>query len=109
MGTLGTLRELFEQQREWYGGHPRAWDLALWSGVSPQGTVFALERLRRIGLVEEVPPYDVGRARRYRLVHSHPLYLAFRNLFAAERAVSQRSRRFGRVPPTPPPLLPSNG
>jgi hypothetical protein len=75
----------------------RAWDIALWSGVTPQGAAVILERLREAGIVEIAILPGRGRAAEYRLTREHPWHDAFHHLFTAERA----ARRLQRDPPDP--------
>lgn len=94
VATLRTMRELFEVEAEpepWPHA-PRAWDLALRNGVTPQGSAEAMERLLRGGLVSEVPPERPHRAVGYRLLASHPLVPPLARLFRTERAISHRAR-----------------
>lgn len=83
VATVRTLRELFTQAVSPHGYTVRAWDLALGTGVSPQGSANSLERLRRAGLVDAYPS-PPGYASRYGLV-DHPLLDPLSRLFDAER------------------------
>lgn len=89
VGTLRTFRELaLEYGRPW-DGPKRAWDVALWSGVTPQGSTQCMERIHRAGLVVSLPPDRPWRARRYRLDVTHPLCPHLIRLFRAEEACSR--------------------
>ncbi len=85
VATLRTTRELFRQRGEPFRGPRRAWDLALWSGVTPQGSANSLERLTRLRLVEVLPADRAGHAPAFRLNRSHPLVEPLARLFEAER------------------------
>jgi hypothetical protein len=87
VATLRTIRELFTLE-----GGPgvysnRAWDVALWSGVTPQGSADSLDRLHRVGLVKCFRPERIGQARSFRLDRDYPLAAPLARLFAAERAM----------------------
>ena len=87
VATLRTLRELFTLE-ESPGVYPnRAWDVALWSGVTPQGSADALDRLHRVGLVQCFRPDRIGEARSFRLDRDYPLAAPLARLFAAEWAM----------------------
>lgn len=86
VATLRTTRELFRRKAGRQRRPPRAWDLALWSGVTPQGSADALESLHRVGLVAWVPPFRPGDAASFRLDRGHLLAEPLADLFAAERA-----------------------
>jgi hypothetical protein len=78
VATLRTTRELFRHV------YPlRAWDLSLRTGVTPQGSANSLERLHRLGLVEECIS-DPWEASRFRLDSEHYLFQPLADLFAAE-------------------------
>jgi len=101
VATLRTMREVFRK-----GGHElRAWDVALWSGVTPQGSTNSLDRLSRLGLVETIPSPGPGHARSYRLDSRHPLVDPVSRLFRAEghmvRRACPRGARVRQVPPHP--------
>jgi hypothetical protein len=83
VATTRTMRELFMQAHSQHGPTVRAWDLALYSGVSPQGSTNSLVRLCGAGLVD-VFPSDPGCAPRFGLIE-HPLLNPLGHLFAAER------------------------
>lgn len=93
VATLRTMRELFRQHGEAPREGPRAWDLALRSGVSAQGAADSLERLERAGLVRELARERPWRAHGYRLKRHHPLVAPMRRLFEAERSVARRRDR----------------
>lgn len=93
VATLRTMRELFRQHDEAPRQGPRAWDLALQSGVSAQGSADSLDRLERAGLVTALSPERPWRARGYRLERHHPLVVPMRRLFEAERSVARREER----------------
>ena len=92
VATLRTLRELFRLEST-LGGPSRPWDVALWSGVSPQGSANSLARMDRMELVVEVPSAEDHGAARYWLNERHPLYGPLADLFEAERAVARGRRR----------------
>lgn len=85
VGTLRTMRELFHQDERWSGGSCRAWDLALWTRVTPQGASKSMKRLAREKLVRTFPSRVRGRAPTYRLIRSHPLTPPLAHLFEVER------------------------
>lgn len=85
VAALRTTRELFWQAADSPARVPRAWDLALETGVSPQGSAVATARLVRAGLVTEVPARRPGRAAGFRLDAGHPLVAPLDRLFATER------------------------
>ena len=87
VATLRTMRELFRQEADPEASCPRAWDLALWSGVTPQGSTEAVRRLVRARLVSEVPSGRPRRAAGYRLDRLHPLVPPLSRLFALEARV----------------------
>ncbi len=89
VGTVKTLRELVLLREETTMGPVRAWDAALWSGVSVQGSTGCMKRLHRAGLVASLPPDRPWRARRYRLDTGHPLAGPLIHLFKAERAATR--------------------
>lgn len=93
VATLRTTRELFILDPEWSNGSPRAWDLSLRTGVSPQGSADALERLRRLGLVHVLDPTRPGRAPGHRIDWVHPLATPLARLFEAERIMVHRRTR----------------
>lgn len=90
VGTVRTIRELFRQEQEPFTSPARAWDLALWSGVTTQGTVYCLERLHRLGLARIASPGGPDRAASFRIDRSHPMYLPLARLFQAERVATRR-------------------
>jgi hypothetical protein len=90
VATLRTTRELFAQGRAM-----RAWDLALRTGVSPQGSADALARLERLGLAWAVTDPPRGYAASFTIDHSHALVKPLSRLFSAEYALAPRPpRRF---------------
>lgn len=94
VATTRTIRELLRKDAENPGGPQRAWDLALWTGVSPGGSAHALDRLEDAGLVVALRPERPGRATGYRLDGRHPLTAPLIHLFSSERAmVRSRSGR----------------
>lgn len=93
VATLRTIRELFEQHYGRFTGPLRAWDLALWSGVTPQGTANSLERLDRVGLVWKAWRGGPGYAARYQIDTEYPLFQALDRLFTAERLMADRNER----------------
>ena len=62
----------------------RAWDLALRTGVSPQGCEKVLLAFERAELVHRCVA-DPGSARHFALDQEHPLVPALRGLFADDR------------------------
>lgn len=80
VAILRTLRELYRQE----DAAPRPWDLSLWSGVSPQGTVNSLRRLEAVGLVKALHPSA------FTFHRSHPLYPPLTDLFRAEWGMLRR-------------------
>jgi DNA-binding transcriptional ArsR family regulator len=92
VATLRTLRELFRQDRP-----QRPWDLAMRTGVTPQGTANALERLRELGIVDAYDPREPGEAVRYRLAESHFLIEPLGRLFHAEREEIRKAARAARL------------
>lgn len=92
VAAVRSTRELFHQKARGFPEPVRAWDLALWSGVSPQGAGSALRRMERIELVEATPPDRPGRARGYRVVPTHPLAAPLTSLFRAESIMVPRPR-----------------
>lgn len=94
VGTLRTLRELFRQAERHDPRPLRAWDVALWSGVTPQGSIKCMERIHATGLVSLLPPDRPWRAVRYLLEPRHPLASPLDRLFRSERAFARRPRLF---------------
>ena len=91
VATVRTIRQLIREEQEPHGRVPnRPWDLALWSGVTPQGTANSLKRLEREGLARSYPA-PPGHARPYRFDRRHPLASEFRWLFEEERLVARRT------------------
>jgi hypothetical protein len=88
VATVRTIRELFRREAE-FGDSVRAWDLALWDGVTPQGSANSLERLERLGLVQVTFPGGGTHAKEYRLDPEHPLYEPLARLFRAERQAAR--------------------
>ncbi|MBA3555943.1 MAG: hypothetical protein H0W29_14440 [Gemmatimonadales bacterium] len=91
MATLRTTRELFRQEHGPFPSRQRAWDLSLWSGVTPPGSADSLERLNQLRLVVAFPSDRAGQAPSFRLDRTHPLVEPLTRLFEAERAVCRRS------------------
>lgn len=89
VATLRTTRELFRQSERSSSSPPRAWDLALWSGVTPQGSADALERMEKVDLVTRIPSRFNYRADAFRLDRGHPLVDPLAGLFAAETRMSR--------------------
>jgi len=96
VATLRTTRQILRSNSVLYGGSVRPWDVALWSGVTPQGTGHCMERLCRAGLVRKVAPDKPWHATTYRLVDRHPLVEPLSELFRAERAIAGPIRGLGR-------------
>ncbi|MGH7587934.1 MAG: hypothetical protein ACRELU_05020 [Gemmatimonadota bacterium] len=90
MATLRTIRELFLLEKSPGVFSHRAWDVALWSGVTPQGSADALDRLHHVGLVNSFRPERIGEARSFRLDRDYPLAAPLARLFAAEWALRPR-------------------
>ncbi|MFW6088542.1 MAG: hypothetical protein ACODAB_02240, partial [Gemmatimonadota bacterium] len=88
VATLRTTRQLLRRTGALRGGSVRAWDIALWSGVTPQGTRSCMERLERIGLVREVARGKSWHAATYRLAEHHPLVEPLLTLFRAELTIA---------------------
>lgn len=91
VATLRTTRQLFWQHDELGWGPPRAWDLALWTGVTPQGSADSMERLSRLGLVKVIPSGRPGHAPTFQLDRTHPLVTPLARLFVAEQVMVRRS------------------
>jgi hypothetical protein len=88
VATLRTTRQLLRPTGVLRGGSVRPWDIALWSGVTPQGTRYCMERLECVGLIREVPRGKSWHATTYRLVDRHPLIEPLSNLFRTELAIA---------------------
>lgn len=54
VATLRTTRQLLRPTGALRDASVRPWDVALWSGVTPQGTRHCMERLCQAGLVQQV-------------------------------------------------------
>ena len=89
VATVRTTRELYRQEGTPFAT-PRPWDLAIWSGVSPQGTANSLRRLEALGLARALRPDRPGRAPSFALERTHPLHQPLAGLFRAERALVRR-------------------
>lgn len=87
VATLRTIRELVRQEDGGISAPPRAWDLALWSGVTPQGSAESMDRLLEASLVRAIPSSRPHRAAAFRLYRQHPLVASLVALFEAERAL----------------------
>jgi hypothetical protein len=92
VATLRTIRELFCHSESL-----RPWDLSLRTGVTPQGSAYALKRLCELGLVAEYLPREAGQAYRYRLDEGHFLFKPLGRLFSAEEKEVQRLAREARL------------
>lgn len=92
VAALRTTRELFWQAADYPTRAPRAWDLALWTGVTAQGSAEAMARLAAAGLVTELAPDRPGRAPGFRLVADHPLVPPLHRLFETERRAWRKDR-----------------
>ncbi|MGH7572516.1 MAG: hypothetical protein ACREMK_11845 [Gemmatimonadota bacterium] len=91
VATLRVTRELFLLNRPPSAGPQRAWDVALRSGVTAQGSADSLERLNRLGLVKMVSSGQACRAAPwFRLDGSYPLFGPLADLFEAEQALCRR-------------------
>ena len=90
VATLRTTRELFLQDVEFSRESRRAWDLSLYSGVTPQGAAESMVRLAGEGLAREVPPEEHRRAMGYRLERGHPLAEPLDRLFKVEQRICRR-------------------
>lgn len=88
VATLRITRELFLLERGAFAGPKRAWDLALWSGVTPQGSADSLERLNRLGLVKTSSSGGARYAPTFRLDTTCPLSGPLARLFEAERRMA---------------------
>lgn len=88
VATLRTTRQVLRPSGALRGGSVRPWDIALWSGVTPQGTRYCMERLERVGLLRQVAPGKSWHATTYRLVERHPLIAPLSGLFMTERAIA---------------------
>lgn len=97
VGTLRTIRELIRQDRRSGGEAARAWDLALWCGITVPGATKSLERLHGASLVTRVPPDRTWRAAAYRLNTAHPLVPPTTALLEAEAGMVRRRRFPGRA------------
>lgn len=93
VGTLRTTRELMRRSRGEHAGPLRAWDLALRSQVTVQGSSNAVDRLEAIGLISIVRCAGPGRAKEFSLVHPHPLTAPLAHLFHAERLLIRQANR----------------
>lgn len=89
VATMRTIREFLRQQ-DGRRDSLRAWDVALWSGVTPQGSANSLDRLARLGLAEVIPSPGYGHARSFRLARKHPLVSPLYRLLEVERGVARR-------------------
>lgn len=94
--TLRTTRELFRPRWFSYQDSFRAWDVALWSGVTPQGSIHCMDRLHTAGLLRIVPPRRASHATTYQFVHRHPLVAPLEALFWAEREIAGPMRGISR-------------
>lgn len=96
--ALRATRELFYQEadRRSDDHSARAWDLSLWSGVSPQSSDRALRRMRELGLVDAILSNHPCVAAAYRLDRTHPLVPPLDRLFRVERGMVPRPRPFAR-------------
>lgn len=103
VATLRTTRQVLRPSGALRGGSVRPWDISLWSGVTPQGTRYCMERLERVGLVRQVTPGKSWHAATYRLVERHPLIEPLTGLFMTEVAIAgpmqgiSESGRFGAL------------
>lgn len=96
VAAVRVTRELFLQKARWPEEPVRAWDLALWSGASPQSAARALKRMEGLELVQLVTAPRHDRAAHFQLVPDHPLTPPLGRLFAAESAMVPRIQRFRR-------------
>lgn len=87
VATLRTARQLLRPHRlrdanvAWV----RGWDIAMWSGVTPQGSRHAMERLRSAGILKTASRASYHQAERFMIDAYHPLTRALELLFDAER------------------------
>lgn len=88
VATLRTARQLLRPTGALRGESVRPWDVALWSGVTPQGTRYCMERLERAGLVRQVARSKSWHATTYRLVGRHPLVEPLSSLFRTELTIA---------------------
>ena len=95
VGTLRVMREMVKLTRDFPGTPQRAWDVALWSGLTPQGAAKSLARPNHLGLVRRRRP-DPGHAPSFRLDLDYPLIGPLIDLFDAERAWCRRVGTLGR-------------
>ena len=92
VATLRTTRELFLQSGPSHPEPLRAWDLYLWSQVTPQGSADSMNRLAKLGLVTVVKPGRQRHAPQFALDPSHPFIPPLTALFAAEISLVRRLR-----------------
>jgi hypothetical protein len=96
VATTRTLRQLFGTRNRPLLGLPvRAWDVALWSGVTPQGCTHCMKRLAEAGLLQSVEPRKPWHAATYRIEHGHPLTEPLSLLFRTERRLAGPLKGFG--------------
>lgn len=97
VAALRSIRELFRGNVGRVPDPVRAWDLALWTGVSPQAAANALKRMEELELVELYAAERPGHARSYRIASNHPLTPPLARLFTVERQMVPRPRPFARA------------
>ena len=109
--TTRTLRQLFGTRGRPSRDEPiRAWDVALWSGVTPQGCRHCMERIAAAGLLRPVAPAKSWHAATYRIECGHPLVGPLATLFRVERRLAGPLRGINGRPVggwTQPPALDS--
>lgn len=107
--TTRTLRQLFGPRGGPLRDAPiRAWDVALRSGVTPQGCRHCMERIADAGLLRPVAPAKSWHAATYRIECGHPLVGPLATLFRVEsrlagplRGINGRPVRGWTQPPAP--------
>lgn len=98
VATLRTTRELFRQSLSSQPDLLRAWDICLWSGVTPKGSADSMNRLARLGLVTQAISSRPRHAPEFALDLSHLLVAPLSDLFAAERSIVRQQLTAGSPP-----------
>lgn len=109
VAIIRTLRQLLGTRRgPMQDRSIRAWDVALWSGVTPQGSRHCMERIADAGLLRSVAPAKSWHAATYRIECGHPLVGPLATLFRVEsrlagplRGINGRPVRGWTQPPAP--------